>query len=189
MDPLDKERLLQEVRDKGYILSSIDDLMYIDQKHRDLIPVLLKNLEETSDEGSKQFLVRCLGVKGFYEVSPALIREFYLADDTSYKWAIGNSLGIIADKAILPDMLRIVQEKEHGIARQMIVASLWKYDCEQTRQVLISLLEDEEVVGHAVSAIARLHDKSLIPYIAPFQTCKTAWIRNTAKRAVKRFEA
>lgn len=188
MNDSDKKKLIREVSAMGYQIETIDDLMYINKKHRDLVPVLLKFIDSISDESSKRFIVRCLGVKGFFEASATLIREFYQATDSSYKWTIGNSLGLISDKDVLPDMLKIVQEKEHGTARQMIVYNLGKFDGPETRQVLIGLLNDKDVAGHAIHAISKLHDKSLIKFIEPFQTYEVTWIRNTAKRAVKRLE-
>lgn len=188
MDYLDKEKLIHAVREKGYEIATIDDLMNIGKKNKDLIPILLKYIDETSDESSKRFIVRCLGVKGFFEASATLIREFYQATDSSYKWTIGNSLGLISDKDVLPDMLKIVQEKEHGTARQMIVYNLGKFDCPETRRVLIGLLSDKDVVGHAIHAISKLHDKSLIKFIEPFQTYEVTWIRNAAKSAIKKLE-
>lgn len=188
MNELYKEKLLEEIRGKGVEISSIDDLMYINMKYRDLVPILLRYLISTEKERDKEFIVRCLGVKGFVEASRPLISEFYHSHNVLYKWTIGNSLSIIADPDSLPELLKIVLEKEHGIARQMIVDGLHVFKSDEVKEVLISLLNDEDVVGHAVSALSKMKDKNLIPYIEPFQTHKVTWIRNEAKKAVKRLE-
>ena len=62
MSHLDKEMLLEQIKEKGYQLSSLDDLMHINKSHKDLLPILLMHLESVTDESDKQFLVRCLGV-------------------------------------------------------------------------------------------------------------------------------
>ena len=188
MKTIDKEKLLQEVREKGVEINSTNDLIKIDKKYMDLVPILLRHLQETDDEGDKEFLVRCLGVRGFTEASKLLVKEFHKSSNSSYKWAIGNTLSIIQDRDILPDLLRIVQEKEHGIARQMIVSGLGAYkNSENVKSILIELLNDDEVVGHAISAIRKIGDKELIRFVEPFISYKVTWIRNEAKKTVEKF--
>ncbi|PQQ66793.1 HEAT repeat domain-containing protein [Acetivibrio saccincola] len=188
MGRLDKEKLIQEVREKGVEITNINDLMKINMKYRDLVPILLKHLNEVTDESDKEFIVRCLGVKGFVEAAKPLISEFYKSNNVSFKWAIGNSLSIIADEESLPEMIKIAQEKEHGIARQMIVDGLGAFKREDVKSVLVKLLNDDDVVGHAISGISKTRDKDLIKYIEPFITYKIKWIRNEARKAIKKLE-
>ena len=188
MKRLDKEKLLQEIREKGVEVSSINDLMKINMKYRDLIPILLRYLNDVPDENDKEFIVRCLGVKGFIEASKPLISEFYKSKNITFKWAIGNSLSIISDINSIPELIKIAQEKEHGIARQMIVEGLGVYKKDDIKAVLISLLKDDEVVGHAISGLSKTGDKTLIKYIEPFLTYKVKWIRNEACKAIKKLE-
>ena len=189
MSHLDKEMLLGQIKGKGYQLSSLDDLMHINKSHKDLLPILLMHLDSVADESDKQFLVRCLGVKGFDAASKPLIREFYHAQNSSYKWAIGNSLALIADGSVFPDLLKITQDKSHGTARQMIVDSLWHYPCDETKAVLVSLLSDNDVAGHAIRAISKLQDPKLLEYVEPLQKHEVAWIRNAAKSATKKLKS
>ena len=188
MGRLDKEKLIQEVREKGVEITNINDLMKINMKYRDLVPILLKHLNEVTDESDKEFIVRCLGVKGFVEAAKPLISEFYKSNNVRFKWAIGNSLSIIADEESLPEMIKIAQEKEHGIARQMIVDGLGAFKREDVKSVLVKLLNDDDVVGHAISGISKTGDKDLIKYIEPFITYKIKWIRNEARKAIQKLE-
>ncbi|MFZ5985735.1 MAG: HEAT repeat domain-containing protein [Bacillota bacterium] len=188
MEKLDKKKLLQEVREKGVEFSNINDLMKINMKYRDLVPILLRYLKDVTDESDKEFIVRCLGVKGFVEASKPLISEFYKSNNVTFKWAIGNSLSIISDIDSVPELIKIAQEKEHGIARQMIVDGLGAYKNDDVKAVLISLLNDDEVVGHAISGLSKTGDKTLIRHIEPFLTYKVKWIRNEASKAIKKLE-
>lgn len=189
MGQLNKEQLLQEIRAKGVEISSIDELMKIGAKDRDLVPILLNHLSQISDESDKEFIVRCLGVKGFAEVSKPLLYEFNNSDNLLYKWAIGNTLDIISDKGILPELLEIVQNKKHGRSRQMIIYGLGKYKKEtQIKPILVSLLQDKDVAGHAIHALSQLGDPEVIKDIKPFENYDVTWIRNEAKRAVKKLE-
>ena len=188
MKRLDKEMLIQEARQKGVEINNINDLIKINMKYRDLVPILLKHLNEVTDESDKEFIVRCLGVKGFYEATKPLINEFYKSNNISFKWAIGNSLSIISDVESVPELIKIVQEKEHGIARQMIVDGLGAYKSDDVKAVLVNLLNDDEVVGHAISGISKIGDKELIKYIEPFLTYKVKWVRNEVRKAIKKLE-
>ena len=188
MEKLDKELFISEIRDLGYGISSIEELKKIDNKNKDVIPIILRHLSQISDINDKEFLVRCLGVKGFNTASNALINEFKNSSNTLYKWAIGNSLSIILDKSSLNDLLEIVTDKKHGIARQMIVDGLGKYKDKKVIPVLVGLLEDKDVQGHALSALSKLKDPELLPYIKPFVNHEITWIRNTAKRAILKLE-
>jgi HEAT repeat protein len=47
----------------------------------------------------------------------------------------------------------------------LIVAGLWKFKDPRAVEVAIELLEDEDVVPHALSAVGRLKPKRAIPYL------------------------
>jgi HEAT repeat protein len=188
MKKLDKEFLIREVKQSGVEISNINDLMNINMKYQDLVPILLKHLNDIDDENDKQFIVRCLGVKGFVEASKPLINEFYQSDNMSYKWAIGNSLSIISDTDSVSELIKIAMDKRHGISRQMIVYGFDKFRNDETKTALISLLNDEDVVGHAIHSLSKFKDKTLIKYLEPFLTYKVTWVRNEAKKAVKGLE-
>lgn len=188
MEKLDKEKLMQEVREKGVEITNINDLMKINMKYRDLVPILLRYLNDVTDESDKEFIIRCLGVKGFVEASKPLVSEFYKSNNETFKWAIGNSLSIISDIDSIQDLIKIAQEKEHGIARQMIVDGLGKYKTDDVKAVLVNLLNDDDVVGHAISGLSKTEDKTMIKYIEPFLKYKVKWVRNEASKAIKKLE-
>lgn len=188
MKTIDKEKLLREIRDSRVEIASINDLLKINNKYNDLVPILLRHLQEIDDENDKEFIVRCLGVRGFSEASKPLICEFYKSKNITFKWAIGNTLSIIRDKDVLPDLLRIVKENEHGIARQMIVIYLgvFKKD-ENIKNILIELLNDDDVAGQAIMAIRKIGDVELVKHVEPLIEHEKTWIRNEAKKTIDKF--
>ncbi|MFZ7942733.1 HEAT repeat domain-containing protein [Neobacillus sp. 19] len=188
MENLNKELLISEIRDLGYSISTIEELKKIDNKNKDVIPIILRHLSQITEFNHKEFLVRCLGVKGFNSASSPLINEFKNSSNNTYKWAIGNSLSLILDKSSLNDLLEIATDKKHGTARQMIVDGLGKFKDKKVIPVLVGLLEDKDVQGHALSALSRFKDPELIPYIKPFVNHEITWVRNTAKRAINKLE-
>lgn len=185
---LNQEKLLKDLSDLGYIFENIDQIKKIGPKDKVVIPVLLEHLQSITDDGDKEFLVRCLGVKGYTEVVPVLFKEFWESNDKLYKWAIGNSLELIRDKSSLPELVKIASEKVHGFTRQMVVIAIGRLGGQKEVPLLIELLQDEDVHGHAIDAIGRLKDPTLIPYLEPFVSHKMTWIRNEAKKVIKKLE-
>jgi hypothetical protein len=54
--------------------------------------------------------------------------------------------------------------------------------------VLLDLLKDEGVCGHALSALARLKPSSARPHIEPFLNHPKAHVMNIAKKAIARID-
>jgi HEAT repeat protein len=183
---LDKEKLLQEIRDKNVEINNINDLIYIDKKYKDLVPVILKHLNEISDESDKEFLVRCLGVKGFTEATGVLIDEFEKSPNKSYKWAIANSLYNIMDKSYTNKLVSLAKDKAHSTSRQMIVRALGKTKDESVVPVLVELLEDDDVISHAISALSNFKKVELLKILEPYTHHERTLVRNEAQKAINK---
>ena len=59
-----KLRIKNDLKQRGYIINSVNELLKLSHKERELVPYLLELLDDLSDETDKEFVVRCLGVKG-----------------------------------------------------------------------------------------------------------------------------
>jgi hypothetical protein len=173
-------------------LSEIADanhLTHLNPKHKILIPILIKYLHEFKTSNYKDTIASTLKVKGFYDATEPLIKEFnttILGD--GYKWSIGDAFSIILDKRFENQYIEIIKNKKHGHARQMVTIALGKLKSERAIPVLISLLDDEDVNGHVVMALGYYKKPELKKYIEPFLTYKKTWIRNAAKSALKKME-
>ncbi|MFC4323198.1 HEAT repeat domain-containing protein [Litchfieldia salsa] len=185
---LDVEQLIKDVNKQGYNIKTYQDLYKLKSKDKNLIPILLKYLGSVDKVNEKLFFVSCLGVKGFYDATEALLREFLSSNDRSYKWAIGNSLSIILDKSTLNDLIKIVINKEHGTSRQMIIVALGLFKDKKAIPFLLDLLDDEDVKGHVIMALSKFKDPELIPYIKPFVNHNITWVRNEAKKTIDKLE-
>lgn len=140
-----KAMIITGLRQRGYSINSINDLMRLSLKERELIPFLTGLLERFPDERDKEFIVRCLGVKGFQEIIPKLLEEFKTAKGNSYRWAIANSINIIHDMTIEQELIALSENKKYGTGRQMLVLSLGCYKTDASIKCLRGLLQDEEV--------------------------------------------
>lgn len=87
-----------------------------------------------------------------------LIRSFARmpASGLSAKWAIANALSAIAGSSDADGLIRLLQDRRHGTARQMLCPALSRTHDPRAAHVLIDLIDDDDVSGHAVLELRRL---------------------------------
>ena len=122
-----------------------------------------------------------------------LIREFLavppeLFGGGSLKWAIGNTLEILATDKYADELISLASDKKHGSARQMIVVGLGRLKSPQVVDVLIGLLDDEEVCGHAVMALGKLKAIKSAPKLKALREHPKRWIKTEVNKALKRMK-
>ena len=139
-----QRNFLEEINKSGYNFNSIYDLMLLDEKDKNIVPVFLKYLK-LFELDIKKYLVRFLGVKGFVSASKFLLEEFHKTKDFIYRFTIANTLSLIQDENILEDLIEIVENRMYGEARIPIIYRLYKFKNFQLEKVLMKLLNDKEV--------------------------------------------
>jgi hypothetical protein len=108
----------------------------------------------------------------------------WAAEDT--KWAIGNTLEIIAKEDILSDMIRIAVNQSHGKSREMVVLGLSKFKSDNVYDTLVGLLDDPIISGHAIIALRKFGDPRAISEIKKKLDDPKPWIRAEARKAIKK---
>ena len=192
-----KLRIKNDLKQRGYIINSVNELLKLSHKERELVPYLLELLDDLSDETDKEFVVRCLGVKGFTEVIPKLLTEFKSAKNNYYRWAIANSINIIHSMTIdsiniihsmtiEKELIELSSNKKYGTGRQMLVLSLGEYKSDLTLNCLVNLLNDEEVRGHALQALGKCGNPEVLSDIEMYCNSENNWIKKTAIKAAKK---
>ncbi|MGH3467692.1 MAG: HEAT repeat domain-containing protein, partial [Thermocrispum sp.] len=107
----------------------------------------------------------------------------------SLRWAIGNALEVVADDDVFEDLVELARDRRYGRAREMIVVALGNMGDPRAVDVLINLLEDEEVAGHAVVALGKQRAGRARPYVERFLDHPTQWVREAARSALERIDA
>ena len=132
-------------------------------------PILVRWLPRVHDPVEKEVLARSLtGVKtGRSEAARAIVAEFRNAelDAEAEKWAYGNALATLADDQIADDLLELVRDRRHGRARQMLCDALKRTKDPRAPDVLIELIDDDDVAGHAISALRSYGPKAALPHL------------------------
>lgn len=155
--------------------------------------VLVRWLEPTTDDPSLQEkLVRALSVPWARKAAlPALLQLFTDAPGgtppaDSRRWAIGNALDVLATDAVFDEMAALATDPTHGASRQMIVSWLGKTKKHRDRAVdiLLDLLDDPDVSGQAVDALARLKDPRSLDALRAMTDDSRGWVRTKARKTV-----
>jgi HEAT repeat protein len=81
-----------------------------------------------------------------------------------------------------------MSDSKHGSDRQMIAEALGRIGDPRSIPILLKALEEDGVSGHAIIALGRIGNMSIIKAIEPFKNHKQAWIRKAAKKAIERIE-
>ena len=180
--------------DGGVLVKSVFDLLNGKHSYAAAVPVLLDCLPEVRDKWIKEGVVRALSVKEARgKADAALVREFELIapDDSgqqSLKWAIGNALSTVATDAVTDQLIRIAQDKRHGKAREMVVVALANLRDKRVVDVLLELLIDDEVCGHAAIAVGKLRAKKAADPLRRLLHHPDSWVRKEAGKSLAKLE-
>ncbi len=104
------------------------------------------------------------------------------------KWTIGNALSVVADDSVFEDLVELAKDQRHGRAREMLMLALGRMKNPRAAAVLMELLDDDEVVGHAVIGLGNLRAEKARPLLERFLNHPMPWVRTEAKRALKKIE-
>jgi hypothetical protein len=161
--------------------------------YKNAIPILIEWLPHIEYIPLKEDIVRMLSVPWAKpQALGTMVREFYKVGDQNHslRWAIGNAIEVLADENAFDDLVKIALDNSFGTDRQMVVLALAKMKNHDVVEVLIKLLGDEDVAGHAVAALRKLKNRSkpARPYLERFLKHPKAWIRKEARGALSAIE-
>jgi HEAT repeat protein len=186
---LDAAPIVEALRDSGFAVETVADLFNKKLDYRGAIPILLDWLQGITNPDVKEDIVRALSVKWAKgtKAPKLLVTEFEQAEDSSgtgLRWAIGNALEALANDEITEPMIVLATDQRYGKAREMVVLGLGKLKDARVVDVLLNLLADEEVVGHAVMALGKLRARTARARIEPLLKHPKPWVRKEAKKAL-----
>lgn len=177
--------LLADLSAAGFAVSSAGELVR-GRRYEKAIPILASWMGRVADKQIKADIVKALSVPWARVAGPALVAEYRntAACESSLRWAIANALEVIASRVIFDDLVDLALDREGGQARQMLALAIAKTDAPEAASVLMRMLLDEEVAGHAVSGLAQMKADVPREAIEPFLKHPAAWVRKDAKKLV-----
>lgn len=193
---LGEEPILVELSTLGIETRSLAELRHSGKNYRNAVPVLVEWLSRVTDRKLKEEIVRTLSVPWAKPLAtkPMIdeFRQLRESEDPSglgLRWAMGNALNVIADDAFFEDLVALATEPRFGRAREMIVLGLGKSKRPEAAEVLLNLVDDPDVDGHAIQALGKLKVQRARVAFERKTNDKRAWVRNEAKRALARLDA
>lgn len=184
IDPTDLGRFVNDTR---YFRASRFD-------ERSAMPVLLELMPQLRDRQAviavAGHLRRAWARPAAFDVLLEMFRR-WAPTDQSVGWSIGDALATAADDQHLDQLLELARNGDYGMARAMIVDSLWRYrKDERVRPALEELAEDPEVTLAAMSALRRVvgNDNALLLLRRLRDSHADPRVRERAARQLKRAE-
>jgi hypothetical protein len=197
--PLTWKDLVRDLESVGVKVASVWDLVDTAESYPEAVPVLISWLSKvhsmagTDNDRSRMLegLARALTVREARPAAaPALIRNFLETNDPTVQWAIGSALEVVADRSSLNELLDIAQDRRYGTARQLVVTALGRIGRgrPEVTTALLELLDDDDVVAFAVSALASLRAVEARPNIEQLVNHSRPLVRNHAKSALRKID-
>lgn len=109
----------------------------------------------------------------------------------SYRWGLGSILQKLASTKTrdVETYIAIAKNRARfGKAREMIVMALANLNDRRIDDLLIELLNDEEVYGHAIMAIGKRKVARALEDVRSFENDARPWVRSEASKARARIE-
>lgn len=187
--------LLEELAAVGYPVGSVAELRTSRVRYVAAVPVLVRWLAQPGTPKQKGEIVRALSVPwARAEALGPLIDEFRVGPVPgdpmfeSLRWAVGNGIEVLWDDSRFEDLVALARDERYGKAREMVVLGLGRSKRPEAGLILVGLLDDPVVNGHAVKALGKLRDPRTREGLRRMVNDDRAWVRKEAERALARPE-
>jgi len=185
--------LLEDLASAGFVVGSVTELRTSGVRYRDAVPVLLRWLPRAESSAEKEEIVRALSVPwARAEALGPLIEEFRAAPvpgtpkQELLRWAVGNGIEVLWDDAQFDELVELARDRRFGKAREMVVLGLARSNRPEAGEVLVELLDDPVVNGHAVKALGKLSVPQAREGLERMAGDRRAWVRRDAQRALSK---
>jgi HEAT repeat protein len=171
----------------GVEVASISELR--DVSSPAVVAVLIEWLSEVDNVHVKRDIASALSSEWARPIaSEPLLTAFEAASGDGahdgLRWSIASALSEVADKSVSDRLVQLVQDRSSGAARQMLVIALGRSGDKSVVPVLVELLDEYEIAGHVVMALAELHALEARSEIEKLRADDRRWVRDEVRRAL-----
>lgn len=146
--------LLEELKKVGINIESVWDLVNTSSQYDDAIPILFCHLQKPYPDKEKEGIARALGVPKAIVGWNILVTEFRNATETSSrstKMGLAAAIGAIATDAVIGDVIDLVQNKNHGENRILLLKALRRSKKPEAASALNNLASDPDLAKEIAS--------------------------------------
>lgn len=154
------------------------------------MPVLLEWLPRISNERVREAMVRHLAVKtADSRTGDTLIEEYRRPGSATYKWTVADTLAFVCTSRHFAAITDLAADSSQGIARQPLIAMLWRVKTAAADQVLLDAVADPDTALAAMSALRRrLGNAGARQHIEPLLSHPDQRVRRAASQQLQRIE-
>lgn len=179
----------QELRNLGFQFEISEQIkQFLPKYKKTILPIAIKYYQQATYDNEKNFFISLFHYRGFTEVIPMLLNDFYSDKISSLtRQFIGETLRTIRSKKYIDDYLKIIVKPQYGLARVPIFLLVGELKVEQAIPILIHLLEeDEEFAPCALQTLGAYKRFELRPYFERFADSPDTHLRKIARTALKK---
>ncbi len=163
-------------------------LKKIDKQKDELISGMLTIYQEAKIRQEKYIILDDLYKIGYSKdkLVEMILDEYNTAQDLLFLWQFGDLLYTFKRQKFLSQYISIIMNPKYGTSRQMIVLLVGKSKKEKVIPYLKELLNDPDVHGHALEALANFVNEDIISIMKQYTDYKVTWIRKVAVKYLKK---
>jgi hypothetical protein len=176
--------VLGRVRAVGYEFGALSSMANSRVRYREAVPVLLGALEESTDPRVTVWIVRCLDVPWARSLVVAPLLRYFpgATKQMSVRWTVGAALERTWDDRFFGELTGLALDRSFGTDRQMIVLGLGRSKRKvEAVGLLLGLLDDPDVSGHATAALRKLKVEAARPGLERMLGDDRTWVRKEAR--------
>jgi len=191
------KQIYEYAKEKGIKTETMFDVeMALKTGQLSLSDKLFKLLEENIDDiVLKQIFINLLILDGKKKgkIAEIVVNEFkkyfshssFSDEEDGYLWYLGDALYRLSVKKFYCDYISIVNHKEFGRARQMVVLLLKKFPFDETISVLLKQLDDHDINGHILETLSKFDFKNRSVIAETFVSDERKWVAKIATRMLQ----
>lgn len=156
--------------------------------HTELCGFILNLYSEAKLENEKISLLEDLLAIGYdkNKLVELILSVFFSEERPEDLWDYGNLLYSLRKYSYMSQYLEIITNELYGDDRQMVILLVGKSKNPKVIPILIELLNDPNVYGHALSALSNFQGDEIINIMSCYKDDKMTWIQNVAKRYLEK---
>jgi HEAT repeat protein len=184
----EQEPVLRELRARGVSVQSLSALAKLpDAQYQQALPVLLVWVRAGGSPSLRASIARVLATpRAGPTAAPTLISALRVEPDPVVQWSLATAIATLADVSLLDEIEVLVQEAALGKARELLVVALGTVKSPRAVKLLLALIDDPAVGGHALLALRRAGAKVPSARVEQFTQDSRGWVRNEARRLIGR---
>ena len=152
-----EQPLVAELRSVGWDVSSVWDLVNIDEAYPEALPVLVRHLARPYPPAIRDGIARALAVRNALFAWDNLREQYVAEQDKLAKQGFAAALAAMVDRDHLDELLALLRDRRHGTSRGILLRGLQRLRDARARAALEELADDPDLKKQIGIILRRRH--------------------------------